>query len=215
MVPQSTTIHDSAQSEVSAHTNDVVGAPEGGSIAGRKPPPAVRPVLIASAAGGAVALSLGIYGRVHSATGQQVSDFGLGSMLAMKVWLATAAAGLAMMQLGSASWMYGRVPPSRPAPRHLALFHRWLGTAAFVLTLPVAYHCLWSLGFQPTTGRVLVHSLFGCAFYGAFVSKMLLLRAKHVPDRAIPVVGGLLVALLTGAWFTSALWVFNTIGVPN
>ena len=34
-------------------------------------------------------------------------------------------------------------PASGPfMPRWVPFLHRWSGTAAFVLTLPVAYHCL-------------------------------------------------------------------------
>ena len=52
------------------------------------------------------------------------------------------------------------------------------GTAAFVVYLPVAYHCLWSLGFQDTDTRVLAHSLLGCAFYGAMATKLLALPVQ-------------------------------------
>jgi hypothetical protein len=39
-----------------------------------------------------------------------------------------------------------RFPRVRPA--WLGTAHRLTGTLAFLLTLPVAYHCLWALGFQ-------------------------------------------------------------------
>ena len=44
--------------------------------------------------------------------------------------------------------------------------HRFSGTLALVIALPVAYHCLWSLGFNPapSSSRQLWHSLFGCIF---------------------------------------------------
>ena len=93
--------------------------------------------------------------------------------------------------------------------------HRWTGTAAFLVSLPVAYHCLWSLGFQTTSTRVVIHSLLGCAFYGAFTTKMLALRIDGLPSRALPVIGGGLFALLTGLWLTSALWFFTTVGFPG
>ena len=89
----------------------------------------------------------------------------------MKVWLATVAVLFALVQLGSALWLYGRLPV-RDAPAWLGSLHRISGRLAFLLSLPVAYHCLYQLAFQDTTTRVLVHSLLGCAFYGAFAAKV-------------------------------------------
>ncbi len=167
------------------------------------------------AIGAVVSLSLGTYARVHTPTGQGIATFGFPAVLPMKAWLTTGAAALAIGQLVSALWMWGRLPGAGSAPSWIKPAHRWLGTAAFLLTIPVAYHCLWALGFQQTTTRVLVHSLLGCAFYGAFVTKMLALRSERLPGWALPATGGLLVALLTGLWFSSSLWFFTTIGFPG
>ena len=68
--------------------------------------------------------------------------------------------------------------------------HRISGRLAFIASLPVAYHCLWSLGFQDTDTRVLVHSLAGCAVYGAFAAKVLIVRSKRLPGVALPIAGG-------------------------
>lgn len=184
------------------------------------PPASTRstlgPVTVAAAAGGAVALTLGVYGRLHTPTGQAIWDFGFPSVLVMKVWFATVAAALGLAQAASAAWLWGRLPGvDSPAPAWVAPAHRWSGTIAFLATLPVAYHCLWSLGFQDTTTRVLVHSLLGCAFYGALTTKLLALRAERLPGWALPAAGGLLVAILTGLWLTSSLWFFTTVGFPG
>jgi len=176
------------------------------------PRPRTGLLLAAAAAGGAVALALGVYGRVHEPTGGTITTFGFPSVLAMKAWLATAAFVLVAAQLVSALAMWGQLPGLRRTPAWMAPVHRWSGTAAFVLTLPVAYHCLWALGFQDTGSRQLAHSLFGTAFYGAFTTKLLALRIASLPGWALPVIGGLLVTLLTAAWFTSALWFFDTFG---
>lgn len=165
--------------------------------------------------GGLVAISLGIYGRLHTPTGQGIVTFGFPAVLPMKAWLTTGAATLAIGQMLSALWMWGRLPGMGAAPSWIAPAHRWLGTMAFLLTIPVAYQCLWSLGFQQTTTRVLIHSLLGCAFYGAFVTKMLVLRNDRLPGWSLPATGGLLVALLAGLWFSSSLWFFTTIGFPG
>jgi Family of unknown function (DUF6529) len=174
--------------------------------------PRTGPLLAAAAAGGAVALALGAYGRVHEPTGGTITTFGFPSVLAMKAWLGTAAFALALGQLVSALALWGRLPGVTGVPAWVAPVHRWAGTAAFVVSLPVAYHCLWALGFQETGTRQLVHSLAGTAFYGAFATKLLVLRIAARPGWALPVVGGLLVTLLTGVWLTSSLWFFSTFG---
>jgi Family of unknown function (DUF6529) len=172
--------------------------------------------LIAPAlAGGAVAVALGVYGRVHDPTFRPIFDLGFPSMQAMKAWLATGAVTLALFQLVSALAMYGRLPYMRRTPRWLPVAHRWSGTAAFLLSLPVAYHCLWALGFQPDAGaRPLIHSVAGCAFYGAFTTKLLALRSKRLPGWALPVIGAALVTVLTAVWLTSALWFFTNVDFP-
>ncbi len=177
-------------------------------------PRSVTPLLVAAAIGGAVALSLGVYGRVHTPTRELIYDFGFSSTLAMKAWFTTVAAALGLLQAASAAWLWGRLPGFGAAPGWLGPAHRWIGTVAFFFTLPVAYHCLWALGFQTTTTRVLAHSLLGCAFYGALTTKLLVLRFDRLPGWSLPVVGGTLFALLTGVWLTSSLWYFTTIGFP-
>jgi len=161
-------------------------------------------------AGGAVAVALGVYGRVHHPTGRTINDLGFPSLLAMKSALATVAVGLALFQLLSALRLYGRVRVPRTMPRWLPAAHRWSGTAAFLVSLPVAYHCLWSLGLATDRGaRPLVHGLLGCAFYGAIATKLLALRTPRLPRWAIPIVGAALVTTLAGVWLTSALWYFG------
>jgi hypothetical protein len=176
------------------------------------PPRVARPAaLIAPAlAGGAVALALGVYGNVHHATGRTINDLGFPSLLAMKSWLATIAVALALFQIASALRMYGKLRVPRTMPRWLPAAHRWSGTAAFVVSLPVAYHCLWSLGLATDRGaRPLIHGLLGCAFYGAIATKLLALRTPRLPRWAIPVVGSTIVTALVGVWLTSALWFFG------
>lgn len=167
---------------------------------------------VAAAVGAAVALSLGVYAQVHTPTGRGITSLGFSAVLPMKAWLTTGAAVLALVQVTSALWLWGRLPVLGPAASWVAPAHRWSGTTAFLLTLPVAYHCLWSLGFRDTDTRVLVHSVLGCAFYGAFATKMLALKSRRMPGWALPAAGGLLVAVLTGIWLTSSLWFFDTFG---
>lgn len=173
-------------------------------------------VLVASAAaGGLVSLSIGAYGRLHTPTGQGIITFGFPAVLPMKAWFTTGAMVLVLVQIATALRMYGRLAIPRSIPAWFPMLHRWSGTLAFLLTLPVAYHCLWALGFQTFTTRQLVHSVLGCAFYGAFTTKMLVLRSDRLPGWALPAAGGLLAGLLTGLWLTSSLWFFTNVGFPG
>jgi hypothetical protein len=92
--------------------------------------------------------------------------------------------------------------------------HRWSGSVAFTLTLPVALHCVWSLGFVTTTPRVLAHGVLGCLFYGAYAAKMLGLRLRGLPRWSIPVLGGAVFTVFLLVWTTSAVWFFSRSGVP-
>jgi hypothetical protein len=155
-----------------------------------------------------VAIALGVYGRVHTPTNQAIYIGPFSSMIAMKVWLTAVALVLAVVQLISALWMYGRLP--WPAPDWIGALHRGTGSLAFVVTLPVAFHCLWSLGFQDYDARVLAHSLLGCLFYGAFVAKILTLTNRRVPGWALPWVAGALFTALVAVGLTSAVWYLTT-----
>lgn len=186
------------------HSDDVVDA-TGGTTA----------LLGAVAIGAALSISLGVYAKTHTPTGDAIATFGFPRVLPMKAWFTTGAATLAIAQIATAMWMWGRLPGvARPAPTWAVHGHRWLGTLAFLLTLPVAYHCLWALGFQDTSLRVTAHSLLGTAFFGVFTTKMLVLRTDRVPARTLPLVGGLLATILVAIWWTSSFWFFTNVGFP-
>jgi Family of unknown function (DUF6529) len=129
----------------------------------------------------------------------------------MKAWLASVAAALALFQLFTAAWIFRRLPWSKPAWVNPA--HRWSGRLAFIATLPVAYHCIFKLGYQDATDRVMWHSLLGCAFFGAYAAKVTIVRLKRFPGPTLPIAGGLLFAVLIGVWWTSARWFFGEVGV--
>jgi Family of unknown function (DUF6529) len=178
-------------------------------------PPAARTtavVVVPVAIGVLVAVALGVYGRLHEPAFFSVNVAGFSSPGAVKSWLATAAFVLALVQLGSALVMWGKIP-GVAAPSWIGGLHRWSGRLAVLVTVPVAVHCLYALGFDFSSPRTLVHSLLGCFFYGVFVTKMLMLSRPNVPGWALPVVGGLTFTALTGLWLTSAVWFFTTTGL--
>jgi hypothetical protein len=131
----------------------------------------------------------------------------------LKSWFAIAAVLLACTQLFTAAWVFRKLPWPRPAS--INVVHRWAGRLAFLATLPVAYHCIFKLGFQKTDTRVAVHSFFGCAVYGAFAAKVTIVRLHRFPPWVLPVAGGILFAALIGVWYTSAFWFLRQVGVTT
>jgi uncharacterized protein DUF6529 len=130
-------------------------------------------LLIAAGLGAAVAIALGVYGRVHDPSEDLVFTLFFSSTIGMKVWFGTVALAFAVVQIVTALWL------------------------------------------SDTDTRVLVHSMAGCAVYGAFAAKVTIVRSKGLPGAALPVAGGLMFAVLVLAWYTSALWFINEQGWPD
>src|SRR6266568_4965695 len=155
-------------------------------------------LLVPLTVGAVVAVALGVYGKVHTPTGRALFPTPFPSFFAMKVWLTAVAVVFALVQLVTALWMYGKL--GGRAPSWAGTLHRTTGIIAFLLTVPVALHCLVSLG---------------CIFYGAFVAKILTLHSRRVPGWALPWVAGSLFTALVAVGLTSAGWYFATIGIPH
>ena len=177
-------------------------------------PSLAKLLVVPSLIGGLVALTLGLYGRLHHATGIAVNIAGFSSPGSVKSWLATGVAVFAIIQVGSALVMYGKVPRVA-APSWIGGLHQWSGRIAFLLSVPVAVHCLYALGFQDYSTRVLIHSILGCLFFGAFTVKMLVLPKRGLPGWVLPVLGAIVFATLILIWFTSAYWFFSTFGIKR
>src|SRR5206468_1785131 len=101
------------------------------------------------------------------------------------------------------------------APAWIGGLHRISGRLAFIISLPVAYHCLYQLGFQHSSARILAHSILGCAFYGAFAAKVIVVRSHRLPRVALPLAGGLVFTVFVCVWLTSALWFISNSGFPS
>jgi len=127
----------------------------------------------------------------------------------MKAWLATGAFTLALFQVLSAARLF-ELFHWAPSGRFWGRMHRISGYLAIVLTLPVAYHCIFLLGFATTSPRVAIHSVLGSTFYGACLVKVIVVRSGGLPSWALPVAGGLLFAILAGLWLTSSLYLFRS-----
>lgn len=173
-------------------------------------------LLVALVGGALVAVALGAYAGIHTPARRETVSLFFTGTLPFKAWTATLVLGLAVFQLLSALRLYGRLPWPRVAPTWLGDAHRLSGTLAFVASLPVAFHCLWSLGLSPPTNvRGFAHALLGCACYGMVVVKVAAVRSRGAAAWVLPVVGGSVFALLSSVWATSALWFFATVGLPG
>jgi Family of unknown function (DUF6529) len=178
-------------------------------------PPGREKLAVFLLIGAAVAVGLGVYGRLHDATGRSLITLFFSRTINLKVWFATVAFSLALFQLGSSLRIYGKIGKGR-APKWLRPAHRLSGTLAFLFAIPVAYHCLWALGFHYEAGtRVLVHGLAGCFFFGALAAKVLVVRTRRLPSWSLPLVGGTVFTALTVVWLTSSLWFFTTVEFPG
>ncbi len=133
------------------------------------------------------------------------------STIVAKAWFATAALVFVVVQLTTAARIYGRLHflPERGAT--VATVHRWSGRVAFVLTLPVFFHCVTILGFQTPDTRVAIHSLAGTFVYGVFAAKVLIVRDRALPGWALPAAGLTLASTLVVIWLTSSLWYFTNV----
>ena len=171
-------------------------------------------ILAAGAMGAVVAIALGLYGRAHDPQTDLAITLGFSDTITMKVWLSSVAVLFALLQVLSAMWMYGKLPISG-RPSWLADAHRISGRLAFLISLPVAYSCLYSLAFQDASARVLAHSILGCVFYGAFAAKVVLVRSRSLPGYALPLAGGLVFGVLVAVWMTSGLWFISENGFPS
>jgi hypothetical protein len=136
------------------------------------------------------------------------------STIAGKAWFATGAGVFALIQITTAARIFGRLKniiPWRVAGVPVNLVHRWSGRLAFLCTLPVAFHCIFILGFQSSSPRVLAHSLVGSFFYGVFAVKVFVVRERALPGWALPVAGGALFTVLAALWATSSFWYFTNV----
>ena len=177
--------------------------------------------LAAFGAGGVVALLVGVFGRVHTPTLDGTTTLGYPTVIAMKTVVSTVLVVFLLVQVVTALWMYGRL--GIRAPSWLGTAHRASGASALVLTLFVAYHCLWSLGLEvgtlpngePVSTRSFVHGLLGCGVVGAIVVKLVAVRSRRAPGWLLPVAGGLLFTLLILAVLTSVVWYVGDRGWPS
>lgn len=167
--------------------------------------------------GGAVSVALGVYASVHDPSERAPFELFFSGSQQLKVWTTTVAVLLAIVQLVTALRMYERISWPAVPPDWFGQLHRLSGTLAFLFTIPVGYTCLWSFGWNGGAGdtRTLLHSLFGCLFYGALAAKVFVIRSKPGPRWVLPLLGGLVFTLLVALFATSAVWFWSDRGFPS
>jgi hypothetical protein len=177
--------------------------------------------LTAFAAGAVVALLVGVFGKVHDPSLDGTTTLGFDTVIDMKVVVSTIIGVLAVLQVIGALCLYGKLGIKPPS--WLGTAHRIGGTVTLVLSVFVAYHCLWALGLESGTledgekvpTRAVVHGVLGCAVFGAIVVKLVAVRSRRAPGWFLPVAGGLLFALLIVVILTSAVWYIGEEGWPS
>jgi len=186
-------------------------------VAGRR----IGVPLAGLALGAVVALLVGVFGKVHDPSLSGTTTLGFRTVIDMKVAASLVIGVLAVVQVLEALWLYGRLGVA--APTWLGTTHRVTGGIALLLTLFVAYNCLWALGLesgsladgQAVSTRTVVHGVIGCAVIGTMVVKVVAVRSHRAPGWFLPVAGGLLFTLLVAAVLTSAVWYLGTDGWPR
>ena len=181
-----------------------------------KPASALAVPLIAFGAGAVVALLIGVFGKAHDPTLNGTTALGWRTVIDMKVVLTTIVGVGVVLQLIGALWLYGRL--GLAVPSWLGPAHRVGGVVTLLLSMFVAYNCLWALGLESGKGvstRALVHGVAGCAVYGAVVVKVFAVRSRRAPGWFLPVAGGLLFALLILVVLTSAGYYIGKEGWPS
>lgn len=171
---------------------------------------------VTAAVSAAVGLGIWAAGRHHTPE----YDSGLfgahgADAVDLKARLGSALFCLALVQAGLALWMYGRVPGVRPGALAVRRWHRVVGVVAFVLSVPIAYHCVVTYGVETTGTRVTLHSVSGCVLYGAFVAKVLAVRNRLLPRPLVPLAGLVLFCAIGLLWYTAALWALNGFEAPG
>src|SRR5436190_18964723 len=102
--------------------------------------------------------------------------------IASKAWFATAAVTLAIVQVLTGARIFGKLERVVRIPRpQVNRVHRWSGRLAVLFTLPVAFHCIFILGYQTTSTRVLIHEVLGTLVYAVFTVKVFFVHDRLHP----------------------------------
>jgi hypothetical protein len=127
-------------------------------------------------------------------------------LLAWKTALAALVVALAGLQVGLAArfWSGGGLPLD---PALASRLHRWNGRVLLLLSVVVAYACLFGPAGPTSPARVLLHSIFGTVLFALLALKFaaLHLDRPHGAADKLPVIGIALFVDYVLIWALSAL----------
>ena len=124
------------------------------------------------AAGAAASVALGAYSVAHEPSGRDFVLYGFDSSAEWKNALTLVVAVLLVVQAAIGFKLAGLFG-LRPAGRlWLSELRRLIATVAVGLSLPVAFHCVWVLGFGSDSPVGALHSILGCIAYGCVVAAL-------------------------------------------
>ena len=170
--------------------------------------------------GAGVAVSLGVYGRVHARRGlrRRCRRSASPARATFKAWATTVVVVLAVGQVIDGAVAL-RQAPGRPVRAALARDRRTAlsGALAFVLTLPVAAYCLYGFGFAPSPSDPRRWSTPSPGAPSTARSRPRCCSCTPAGCRAgrCPLAGGLLFTSIVVAWLTSAVWLFSEVGIRS
>ena len=180
-----------------------------------RPPPPDSPAryLVPALVAAAVAVGLGVYGKVHDPAGTAFNLAGFSSTSAVKSWLGDRRRSPSRSSRSSRRFMvYGRLP----GPCWSATLHRWSGPdrvpggGAGGGALPLRVRLPDVLDPRDVAFRSSAASSSGPS-----VPRCCCSARSSLPGWLLPLVGGLVFIALTVLWLTSALWFFRTFGVTT
>lgn len=145
--------------------------------------------------GALVSLALGLYAGLHEPTGRGYVFVDAGGVDDVK-WTLTAAVVVLVLAQAVLGARLMRSSGGEEGRASTADVHRLVGTLAFAFSIPVAFHCLWSLGYRSDDLRVAAHSFLGCVAYGFFVAKVVALRRREAPMVVLAALGSVLGVVL-------------------
>jgi hypothetical protein len=143
--------------------------------------------------GALTSLALGLYAGLHEPTGRGYVFVDADGVDDVKWALTAVVVSLVVVQVVLGALL---ARPGGGDGRTTAEVHRLVGTLAFACSIPVAFHCLWSLGYRGDDLRVAAHSVLGCVAYGCFVAKVIAVRRREAPMVVLAALGSVLGVVL-------------------
>ena len=131
-------------------------------------------------------------------------------VILLKALGASLAVVLAVLNLLIMLQLYGKIRLFPGAAESLAWWHRRQGDVILVLFVLIAYHCLRYGYIDPSSPRVLSHSILGGLTMAVITLKFLTVRWIPRLMEHIALIGATLFVTTTGTVLTSALWYFLT-----